>query len=452
MVNNMNKKKLILLTCVFFLSASLFSQTAVTVINEQNVQIEYSPLNDSVFLYYLDSRGKKTPVIDLVEYAYSTFVGVLIDGKYYNIKQSSGIDTKVNVEENTLVVQNVIANKVSVDIYYKIKKNNVLSLTYKVTNIDKKTHTVSIKSVFDTILGERRGGSYTTAVKSSIDSEYIISDLKKHKRLISTDGKIGISFILDDKIQKDVYKVVIAAKPFFHTDGFENQFVEGRGFNTILSYNNSSVGFFYKQKTLSAKASVSYEQNIIFSGDVVKLYKNLSSAESSYNQEDFFEDDNESINETSEEEKSIQEGSVQNENDFFEEDFSNEKKLSNNDSDNSFEMKDTYNPSNSDDEISVEEKKLEQVKPESVEKQTEVKSQEQINQPKAELKPEVVSPVVENPTQIQPEVQKPKIDKEYALKIIERIQQIENDGSNTNRYEIIKLQTELNLILKQLED
>ena len=64
----------------------------------------------------------------------------------------------LNVEENTLVVQNVIANKVSVDIYYKIKKNNVLSLTYKVTNIDKKTHTVSIKSVFDTILGERRGG------------------------------------------------------------------------------------------------------------------------------------------------------------------------------------------------------------------------------------------------------------------------------------------------------
>ena len=128
MVNNMNKKKLILLTCAFFLSASLFSQTAVTVINEQNVQIEYSPLNDSVFLYYLDSRGKKTPVIDLVEYAYSTFVGVLIDGKYYNIKQSSGIDTKVNVEENTLVVQNAIANKVSVDIYYKIKKPLHLSI------------------------------------------------------------------------------------------------------------------------------------------------------------------------------------------------------------------------------------------------------------------------------------------------------------------------------------
>lgn len=411
----MNKKKSFLILVLILLTGSLFAQVPLLVKNK-NIQIEYSSLNDSLFIYYLDAKGKKTPVIDLVEYAYSTYIGVLIDGKYYNLKESSGIDTNVivDVDSNIITFENKIGNKVKVNVIYQIKDKNILNIKYDIESIDKKNHNVSIKSIFDTVLGERRGGAYTTAVKTNIDSEYVISDLNKHKRLISTDGKIGISFILNDKIESSAYKVVIAAKPYFHKDGFETEFIEGRGFNTILSYNNSSVGFFFKQKTVSQDSSATIEQNIKFSGDVVKLYKDLSSDKISdeFEDEEAESEDDDGVQQDNQEKEEVIQPKV------------DQPKVENTEQ--------------------AENLQSESVKQEPLVQTEEQEKGEELVQPES-VEPESAEPKVE-------EVKKSKIDKEYALEIIKRIKELEDDGSNTNRIEIIKLQTELNMIIKQLEE
>lgn len=257
-------KKVLVLISILFLSAVSFAKgiSEADAIKNGIVAVEYVPYNGGVFMYAENVNKKYVPLLDTIDYAASSFIGVAVDKNYYNLRNSGGVKYDCSIEDNVLTIVYNIKNQIQLTVTYKINKKNIIDVKYTIKNLETVKHSVSVKSVFDTILGEGKGGSYLTAAKNRINSEYIISDFAKHKYITSTDGKIAIRFLFDEKYQKYAYKTVVAAKPFFDTSVFEGRFVEGRGFNTVLSYNNSCIGCFFRTLKLNGDEEKVLEQKI----------------------------------------------------------------------------------------------------------------------------------------------------------------------------------------------
>lgn len=405
----MKLKKLPAFVLVLLLAVNAFAAKDKAQFKKDNILVEYVPHNGGVFLYYVDENGKKTPVLDTVDYGTSSFVGVLIDKNYFNIRTSGGVAYKCEAKEDRLSVVYNIAKKVQLTVTYTVPQKNILNIKYDLKNLDGKEHSVSLKSIYDTSLGEWNGTLFSTESKQKIKSEYIITDYQKHKTLTSSDGEIGIRFMMDKDFEKYAYKTVIAAKPFFETDSFDGYFVEGRGFNTVLSYNNSCVGFFFKSRVLKKDKDISFSQRIEFSKAVVTSFKEI---EDESNQPKFEENENESV-------KTEGKGEV------IQADDSHEVIPSGQASAALTEKKE---------EPAVEIEKTE----ETVSVEIEVDN----------------TPVFENISAKDLPVEKPvkTIDRQRALEIINRIKNLEDSGKNTDRREIMQLQSELTEILRCLKD
>lgn len=385
----MTLKKLSVFVLVLSFAVSAFAAKDTTQFKKDNILVEYVPHNGGVFLYYVDDDGKKTPVLDTVDYGTSSFVGVLIDKNYFNIRTSGGVAYKCEVKEDRLSVIYNIAKKVQLTVTYTVPQKNLLNIKYDLKNLDGTEHSVSLKSIFDTSLGEWNGTLFSTESKQKIKSEYIITDYQKHKTLTSSDGEIGIRFMMDKDFEKYAYKTVIAAKPFFETDSFDSYFVEGRGFNTVLSYNNSCVGFFFKSRVLKKDKDISFSQRIEFSKAIITSFKEI---EDESDLPKFEENENEAVK--------------------------------------ADEKTEVILP----DQTSVD----------STTKKEEVVSVEQ------EID---YTPVFENISAKDSTVEKPvkTVDRQGALEIINRIKNLEDSGKNTDRREIMQLQRELTEILKCLK-
>ena len=385
----MTLKKLSVFVLVLSFAVSAFAAKDTTQFKKDNILVEYVPHNGGVFLYYVDDDGKKTPVLDTVDYGTSSFVGVLIDKNYFNIRTSGGVAYKCEVKEDRLSVVYNIAKKVQLTVTYTVPQKNLLNIKYDLKNLDGTEHSVSLKSIFDTSLGEWNGTLFSTESKQKIKSEYIITDYQKHKTLTSSDGEIGIRFMMDKDFEKYAYKTVIAAKPFFETDSFDSYFVEGRGFNTVLSYNNSCVGFFFKSRVLKKDKDISFSQRIEFSKAIITSFKEI---EDESDLPKFEENENEAVK--------------------------------------ADEKTEVILP----DQTSVD----------STTKKEEVVSVEQ------EID---YTPVFENISAKDSTVEKPvkTVDRQRALEIINRIKNLEDSGKNTDRREIMQLQRELTEILKCLK-
>lgn len=385
----MTLKKLSVFVLVLSFAVSAFAAKDTTQFKKDNILVEYVPHNGGVFLYYIDDDGKKTPVLDTVDYGTSSFVGVLIDKNYFNIRTSGGVAYKCEVKEDRLSVVYNIAKKVQLTVTYTVPQKNLLNIKYDLKNLDGTEHSVSLKSIFDTSLGEWNGTLFSTESKQKIKSEYIITDYQKHKTLTSSDGEIGIRFMMDKDFEKYAYKTVIAAKPFFETDSFDSYFVEGRGFNTVLSYNNSCVGFFFKSRVLKKDKDISFSQRIEFSKAIITSFKEI---EDESDLPKFEENENEAVK--------------------------------------ADEKTEVILP----DQTSVDS---------TTKKEESVSVEQEID----------YTPVFENISAKDSTVEKPvkTVDRQRALEIINRIKNLEDSGKNTDRREIMQLQRELTEILKCLK-
>ena len=398
----MNKKIVLFIAMLPLFSVFAGKKKDSLVLAKKNVMVEYVPYNSGVLLYYSDPNDKayaKVPVIDTLDYANSSYIGIAVDKRFYNVHNTSGITYSYSNDGDTLTVNYQIKKQILLSVEYTVSSKNILSIKYHVKNIDSDAHSVMLKSVFDTIFEEFNGGFYSTESKKKIKSEYIISDFDRHQYIESSNKVVSIRFLLDENFSKYAYKAVVAAKPYFESDIFEGRFVEGRGFNTVLSYNNSAIGFFFKTLKLNAGEEKTFVQRILFSKTEFAFPDDLDEEPE---QNVFVDGESDSENET--------QSAV-----------------------TKFVPVDNAADYKPDVPSAVEEDDEE----ETVDVKTEVKT------PVSVSKPEQDNAVTE--------ARRNALKKE-ASSLIDRIEKLDDDGANTDQAEVMRLQAQLDQILRQLKE
>ena len=407
----MNKKLVLFIALLPLFSVFAQSKKASTVLAKKNVIVEYVPYNSGILLYYSDPQDKayaKVPVIDTVDYANSSFIGVSVDKRFYNVHNTSGITYSYTNDGNTLSVSYQIKKQVLLTVEYTISSKNILSIKYHVKNIDSQPHSVMLKSVFDTIFEEFNGGYYSTETKNKIKSEYIISDFDRHQYIESSNKVVSIRFLLDENFSKYAYKAVVAAKPYFESDIFEGRFVEGRGFNTVLSYSNSAIGFFFKTLKLNAGEEKTFVQRILFSKTEFPIPEDLDD-EPELNV--YVDGDSDSTDLSG---------------------FTSETGTVTNPGVTKFVPVENASDYRTDKPV------------------TEEKEEEKVTEAPVKTSAEEAS--VKTEVENKMSAERKKAHKKEAASLIDRIEKLEDDGSNTDQAEVMRLQAQLEQILRQLKE
>ena len=83
----MNKKIVLFIAMLPLFSVFAGTKKDSLVLAKKNVMVEYVPYNSGVLLYYSDPNDKayaKVPVIDTLDYANSSYIGIAVDKRFYN--------------------------------------------------------------------------------------------------------------------------------------------------------------------------------------------------------------------------------------------------------------------------------------------------------------------------------------------------------------------------------
>lgn len=208
-------------------------------------------------IYSVDRSGGQTPLLSGLEEFTTTFYDLKIGRKIYRLSDSicAVIGTRKNELGGQMVY--VVPNKARVFLKFeRVKhdesvKSEIVKVTITVLNRGKKTESFALKSVIDTVLGEKTGPHFVSSSEKAINSERQVRKMDDMKWLISSDGKTSMQLMFKgaDIVEPEV--VSLSNKDFLTLPNWVPNITKERNFDSVLSYNNSAVGINWDSKILA---------------------------------------------------------------------------------------------------------------------------------------------------------------------------------------------------------
>lgn len=215
-------------------------------------------------LFALNEKNNPVSLFASQDEFTSSFYDVRIGKKIYRLNDSAVTITGARKDELGGQMVFTVPKKVRVFIKYeKVKgfkgvKSEIVKFTATVLNRSTKTETVALKSVLDTVLGEKNGTHFSTAIEQGMKSEKSYRNLNEPKWFISSDGSTSIQFLLNGANITEPELVVVGNKDFLSLPVWTPQVNPEHNFDSVLSYNNSAICILWKGVELKPEESASF--------------------------------------------------------------------------------------------------------------------------------------------------------------------------------------------------
>ena len=236
-----------------------FSKKTVIAKNGKNVSVEKGIVriqtfseNGSVAFYVLGKSGEWRPVVETNDHAESTYVSLFVDRTEYRLNRSKKVEYVYEIEEDCVSVIYKINSVAQLKAKYRIEGYSIY-VSYSVLNLDIKPHSFAVKAVFNTILGENYEAHFTTP-SQDVSAEISIVPSSSQNYIFSSDEIRTIRFAVFGDGITPPKTALLANKDVAEESNFASAFKNGRSFSSLLSYNNSSVAFFWDDENLGKKS------------------------------------------------------------------------------------------------------------------------------------------------------------------------------------------------------
>ncbi len=262
----MFQKKLLskLLALSMFLSVLAAAASAAPVdkisIRKGLVEITTVPSSGNVCFGIRKTGKHYIPMVDTVSYGDTTGLYVYIDDKEYPVVRNENVSFSFSTGYDLLKAEYVVAGTVSIAVEYMLKKAyrgsgyNMLDVNISVENISDEPHFISLKYVFDTVLGESAKRHFSTEMQKKVLGEYLVDPENGDRWVISSDGESAVEFVLRGDSFRNADYAVLAARDIVASLPPDSGIKKGRGFSNVLVYNNSACGIYWKSKRQAASA------------------------------------------------------------------------------------------------------------------------------------------------------------------------------------------------------
>ncbi len=124
---------------------------------------------------------------------------------------------------------------------YSENSGDIVKITVFTTNISDKEAAVSLKAVFDTVLGEGYDYHLITSDEKKISGEVSFDSFSEERCLISSDNKASVQIVLNGKSVTKPELVTVAKKDSLLKGDWVPLINENENFSSINNYNDSAV-------------------------------------------------------------------------------------------------------------------------------------------------------------------------------------------------------------------
>ena len=405
-----------------------------------NVRYKIRGSSGNLQMIIYNSAGNPVSLFSSNDESTSSFYDLRIGKRIYRLNETAGVITGARKNDLGGQMVYIIPNKVRLFVKYEHVKNDsganaeIIKVSAVVMNKGKKTETFALKSVLDTVLGEKTGPHFSTAAEEAIDTERQFRNMKDVKWILSSDKKVSLQFIVSGADVTEPEVISMSNKDFSALPNWISVINSERNFDSVISYNNSALSFVWSGVELEPGASHTFCYYMALTTDSVPAdgEKFISWYEEKYGHE------------TVNNKYSIK---------GFEDAY--QRAL---DKYNAGEFKEAYeivmdlwkNPENRNERLEELKKAIEKVLEDSEVPENLYDYDEDLPPGAMEDDIQKQSPVDNEPKFDLNTLTSDQLDSKYIQGLLDRINSLENDDGKIDRNEILRLNAELDAIMEKL--
>lgn len=199
------------------------------------------------FKIYVKNGKKKTSLFSDQNDGKGSSFFVRFNDEIYRLNESAGaVKTVRKINDSLAQLSYCINKKVQVAIQfepvsYSENSGDIVKITVFTTNISDKEAAVSLKAVFDTVLGEGYDYHLITSDEKKISGEVSFDSFSEERCLISSDNKASVQIVLNGKSVTKPELVTVAKKDSLLKGDWIPLINENGNFSSINNYNDSAV-------------------------------------------------------------------------------------------------------------------------------------------------------------------------------------------------------------------
>lgn len=225
-------------------------------LSKGNIKLSFRAGTGTFSLYAFDSQKKQIPLFNQYSDSISTSFFAKVGGTVYRLNKDAAVKKELRKTSSGAQLVYTITGKAQIAVDFEVissilgKKEDMVKITVYSTNLLGDPQEISVKAVVDTILGEGTDFHFISTAGLKIASERQLLSVKKDRSIISTDGKSSFQVLLDGKSVSTPEQVSFAGVRSLLEGPWVPVIVEGRSFNSAVSYNNSALSVNWAGKKL----------------------------------------------------------------------------------------------------------------------------------------------------------------------------------------------------------
>jgi hypothetical protein len=244
----------VLLSSVFLFPPDIIAEETTTAtafsVGQGYVRLDIDGSQGTFRLYGIDpDTGRRTAVFATRDASSATFFALKIGRSVYRLNRSYGIRCRTRRTDNSAEMIYTISNLAEVTVNFTIMSStgtpglpdDMVRVTITPKNTGTSGKNFALRGVFDTILGEVPASDFSTAGIRGIHTEMQFTSMKNDRWIISGDGNTAVQFLLCGRDITEPEIVTMANKDIISSAEWAVNYVPGRVYSSILSYNNSAL-------------------------------------------------------------------------------------------------------------------------------------------------------------------------------------------------------------------
>lgn len=224
-------------------------------------------------IYAVSRTGSQVPVFVDYDNFLSTYFSIRAGKTEYKLNETNGVLSSVAQEGSGGRLLYSVPKTADVSAVFAFMKtsaehdDDMLKVTVTITNRGPRTDTFALKSIFDTVLGEKTNIHFSTALTKSVNSEVQYRSMAGEKWILSQGSGCGVQILLYGGDITPPAFVTLGNKDIMSLPLWVPTAGSARSFDNVMSYNNSAVSVNWDNTDIKPAQSASFIFYIVVSTD-----------------------------------------------------------------------------------------------------------------------------------------------------------------------------------------
>lgn len=225
------------------------------------IQIKIKSGKGSYTIAALNEEDKAIPLLSTANEYVTNALYLKTSKKMYNLMTDGNVRAGARQTTDGAVISYEIPSLAQISLYFacmsseKKKDPDMIKVTATVKNISNRNDEFFLKAIFDTVLGESGTHHFYTCEDVPVKSEVLYRTLQNQKWFVSKNVNAAMQFFFTGADCTTPDLVALANYSTLEKNSWEPDMLSYRGFDTVLSYNNSAVCAIWKPMKLAPSES-----------------------------------------------------------------------------------------------------------------------------------------------------------------------------------------------------